>query len=112
VFLNNSAAGNGGAIASESDGFSALSTPVSTRLIVEGSSFVGNAAARSGGAIFLDASSASITRNAFSGNSATFGRAIFATGSFVNSFATATGDAMGALIQRNGFASDQDVMLA
>ena len=41
-----------------------------------------------------------------------FGRAIFATGSFVNSFATATGDAMGALIQRNGFASDQDVMLA
>lgn len=85
LFLDNRAlAGNGGAIASESDGLSPNSTPASTVLSVSRSIFLGNQAAGDGGAIYLQATTATLEQDAFLFNLAMLGNDVFSTDSKVS----------------------------
>jgi predicted outer membrane repeat protein len=87
TFVGNTApAGNGGAIASL-PGF-VLSVPArtvaNTTLSATRSTFEENSAGGNGGAIYLEASTATIRRNAYEDNQAGLGHSIYGVGSIIN----------------------------
>ncbi|MDB5318676.1 MAG: exported protein of unknown function [Phycisphaerales bacterium] len=112
VFLNNQAPnGAGGAIASESDGVSPLSTAADSRLSVSGSAFAANRSSGNGGAIALSSSSAKINGNLFAFNQGDQGDAIFATHSNINGFASSDPQALASLKANNLFLFNDIVLL-
>jgi hypothetical protein len=91
TFIGNTAlTGNGGAIASLPG--SILSIPertvANTTLSAISSDFKANSAGRDGGAIYLDASTATFKTNAYAGNQAALGKSIYGIGSVINGSST------------------------
>ena len=93
--------GNGGAIASASDRLSAASTTASTSLSVTGSSFLGNLSARSGGAVYLRDTVATITGNLFALDLDTRGVGVSASASQINGFASSDPQAATSFRKKN-----------
>jgi predicted outer membrane repeat protein len=112
LFLDNQALhGNGGAIASESDGLSPTSTPQATTLTVLRSAFFGNQSSGNGGAIYLANSVATITDNLFAFDAASSGDGIYGTAVQVNGVDSNDLLAALALEETNTFLRD-DVVLS
>jgi hypothetical protein len=91
AFVGNKAlTGNGGAIASLPG--SVLSIPertvANTTLFAISSDFKGNVAEGDGGAIYLDASTATFNTNAYARNQAALGKSIYGLGSVINGSST------------------------
>lgn len=102
--------GNGGGIASESDGLSPTSTPAATVIRVNQSEFDGNGAVRGGG-IYVADTTATILNNTFDANTATTGTGIFGVNSQVNGLASSDPLAVTTLLKKNRFRSN-DVVLS
>jgi predicted outer membrane repeat protein len=91
TFIGNEApAGNGGAIASLPGLVLSIPTRTvaNTTLSATSSHFKGNSAGGNGGAIYLDASTATITSNAYKANRAFLGRSIYGVDSLINGSST------------------------
>lgn len=113
MFVDNQAwNGNGGAIASASDGLSPTSTMASTCLEVSESIFRDNSAFGNGGAVFLNDSTATMTGNLFVHNRAAEGAGLYALASMVNSLLSSDPQAAEKLRKANRFHSSDSLSLS